>query len=377
LLVLLQFAGCGKSDITTTKMVPTDGNVTIDAEPDSLDGPWVLTGPEGLTVAGRGDTTLVALAPGPYHLTWGQVADWIAPFAQRLELIPGEAIGFEGLYTNSNPFLGREFGTVATFEVATWNLEHFPKRGLVTVDQAARALQAMDVDVVALQEIEEAGYFLALDDRLGDWTGVRAVSAAYNANLAFLYRVGGDWVTDSVGEILTGYNREFPRAPYVLQGRFQGVPVVVINNHFKCCGDNYIDPTDEWDEEVRRRDAGLLLDQYVRTNFPDQMVIIVGDMNDSLTDAADRNVFNVFLDDPDAWRFVDLAIAQGPSGGWSYPGWPSHLDHILVTAALFPAVDGPAAEVAVVPLFLGYPLGWSGYDRDLSDHLPVALKIVP
>jgi endonuclease/exonuclease/phosphatase family metal-dependent hydrolase len=274
-------------------------------------------------------------------------------------------------------FIGREFGTAATIEVATWNLEHFPKRGLVTVDQTARALQAMDVDVVALQEIEDAAYFRALDDRLGDWTGVRAVSAAYNINLAFLYRVGGDWVTDSVGEILTGYSREFPRAPLVLQGRFQGVPVVVINIHFKCCGDNYFDPSDEWDEEVRRRDAGLLLDQYVRTNFPDQKVIIVGDMNDSLTDAADRNVFNVFLNDPDAWRFVDLAIAQGPAGGWSYPGWPSHLDHILVTAALFPALDGPAAEVAVVPLFLGYPLGWSGYDRDLSDHLPVALKLVP
>ena len=368
--------GCGKSDITTTKAAPTTGSIIIDTEPDSLDGPWELTGPEGLTVTGRGDTTLVEFMPGTYSLTWGPVADWNSPFTQQRDLAAGGEARFGGVYTGDNPFTGLEFGTEATLEVVTWNVEHFPKKGLVTVDMVARAILTMDADIVALQEIEDGDYFRDLDDRLGDWTGVRATSASYDVNLAYLYREGGDWVMDSVEEILTGYSREFPRAPLVMEGRFKGVPVVVINNHFKCCGDNFFDG-DEWDEEVRRRDACLLLDQYVETNFPDKKVIIVGDLNDSLTDAADRNVFNVFLDDPAGWRFVDMDIAEGPSSGWSFPGWPSHRDHILVSAALFSAVDGPAAAVSVVPLFEGYPNGFWGFDRDISDHLPVALKLIP
>ena len=181
---------------------------------------------------------------------------------------------------------------------------------------------------------------------------------------------------DSVQEILTSYDREFPRAPYVMEGRFKGTSVVVINNHFKCCGDNYIS-TDPWDEEARRRDAGILLDAYVRDNYAGRNVIIVGDLNDSLTDGPASNVFNVFFDDPATWRFVDMAIAQGPSSGWSFPGWPSHLDHILLAAPLFDAMEGPAAAVSVLPVYSGFPGGWNDYDRNMSDHLPVAVKLIP
>jgi len=374
--LLLLASGCGQTEITLPKNVATTGSILIDTEPDSLDGPWVLTGPEGLTFSGRGDTTLAKFAPGTYTLAWGQVADWNPPFTQQRDLAAGEEARFGGRYTGENPFAGLEFGTDTTLEVVTWNVEHFAKRGLVTVDMVARAVMTMDVDIVALQEIEDAGYFRDLDAQLAGWTGVRAASAGYGINLAYLYRDGGDWVMDSIGEILTANSREFPRAPLVLEGRFKGVPVVVINNHFKCCGDNFIG-TDMWDEEVRRRDACVLLDQYVGANFPGKKVIIVGDMNDSLTDASDRNVFNVFLDNPAGWRFVDMDIAEGSSHGWSFPGWPSHLDHILVNAALFSAVDGPAAAVSVVPLFEGYPNGWSGFDTEISDHLPVALKLIP
>jgi len=104
---------------------------------------------------------------------------------------------------------------------------------------------------------------------------------------------------------------------------------------------------------------------------------VVGDLNDSLTDNPASNVFQVFLDDPATWKFVDMEIAEGPSTGWSFPGWPSHLDHLLITAPLFSAFSEPAATVEVLPLYEGFPGGWSEYDRNMSDHLPVALKLVP
>jgi hypothetical protein len=337
---LFLLAGCGEKSITKIQAPPSTGNVDIDTDPDSLNGPWSLAGPAGLFLSGRGDTTLTRVAPGEYAIAWGPVSQWSAPFAQRQDLAAGGVIRFTGAYTQDNPFQGMEFGTDATLEVVTWNLEHFPKNGQVTIDMAARAIMTMDVDILALQEIENPVFFNELDDRLADWTGVRASSSSYSINLAFLYRTDGDLVVDSLKEILTGFRREFPRAPYVMEGRFKGVGVVVIDNHFKCCGDNYIDE-DPWDEEARRRDAGLLLDDYVRNNYPDRRVFIVGDLNDSLTDIPTSNVFNVFLNDPDTWRFVDLGIAEGPPLGWSFPGWPSHLDHILINAPLFSAWEKP------------------------------------
>ena len=378
-VIALLLTGCGEKTVTAPPAPPAPpqpGTVVIDTQPDDLNGPWRLTGPTGYELTGQADTTLAGLAGGEYVITWETVGDWSPPFAQIKDLAAGGTILFQGVYTRDNPFAGLEFGTEATLEVVTWNLEHFPKNDQVTVDLVARAIMAMDVDILALQEIESGFYFEDLDDKLAGWTGIRASGSSYDINLAFLYRNAGDWVVDSVQEILTSYDREFPRAPYVMEGRFKGTPVVVINNHFKCCGDNYIS-TDPWDEETRRRDAGILLDAYVRDNYAGRKMIIVGDMNDSLTDSPASNVFNVFFDDPATWRFVDLPIAEGPSSGWSYPGWPSHLDHILVAAPLFDAAEGPAADVLVLPVYSGFPGGWNEYDRNLSDHLPVAVKLIP
>ena len=375
----LVLAGCGEKTVTSVNQpqpTPLTGTVIINSEPDSLDGAWLLTGPSGFVLAGGADTTLTGMATGEYSIAWEAVGDWSPPLAQQMRLSGGGVLSFQGVYTEEALFEEMKFGAEATLEILTWNIEHFPKSGQVTVDLVARAVLAMDADILALQEIESSSSFGELDVKLAGWTGVRAGSSAYNINLAFLYRESGDWIVDSVGEIFTALDREFPRPPYVMEGRFKGTPVVIINNHFKCCGDNYIDE-EPWDEETRRRDAGLVLDEYVRNNYVGRKVVIVGDLNDSLTDSPANNVFNMFLNDPATWRFVDLEIAQGSPSGWSFPGWPSHLDHILITAPLFAAWEAPAAEVGVVPLDQGLGGGWNEYDTLVSDHLPVALKLIP
>jgi endonuclease/exonuclease/phosphatase family metal-dependent hydrolase len=270
-----------------------------------------------------------------------------------------------------NPFVGAKVGTDSTLEIATWNIEHFSKKGNETVTAVIQAVEAMDIDIIALQEIENVASFAQVRESLKSYDGYRATSAGYSLNLAFLYREDADLVVDDVYEILVEYNREFPRRPYVLQGRYKNRPLVVINNHYKCCGSGSIDESDLWDEETRRRDASLLLDEYIRTNFPGISVVVVGDFNDSLVDAPTKNVFQNFLDAPELYNFVDMSIAQGPRSGWSFPGYPSHLDHILITAPLFPAYQGKDTLVQVVPLnaFL------RNYDPVISDHLPVVLKV--
>jgi len=273
-----------------------------------------------------------------------------------------------------NPFEGATVGTDSTLEVATWNLEHFAKMDGETVTAVIQAIEGMDVDIIALQEIQDLTYFRQVREGLENWDGDRATSASYSINLAFLYRVDGDLQVDSIYEILVEYSRELPRRPFVLEGRFKSVPMVVINNHYKCCGNGIIGESD-WDEETRRRDASLLLDEFIRANYTDKHVFVVGDFNDNLADIPTRNVFQNFLDASDHYRFVDMAIAEGPGSGWSYPSWPSHLDHIMVTAPVFEAISGSDTEVLVLPLHTFMRNGLVDYSPLISDHLPVVLKL--
>ncbi len=275
-----------------------------------------------------------------------------------------------------NLFAEAKVGTDSTLEVVTWNVEQFPKNGQSTVDYLVDALTALDADILALQEIDSVLDFRKVDAALPNYEGFRANSAGYDINLAYLYKTGGKLTVSSIYEILTDES-SLPRHPLVLQGTFDGQAIVVINNHFKCCGDNLIELNNDWDEETRRYNANLALQGYIQEHFAGDRVIMVGDFNDELTDAPENNVFENFLDDPQEYRFADLPIAEGPNSGWSYPGWPSHLDHILITGALFSAMDRPDSEVRVIRLYDYMLSGWSSYDKNLSDHLPVFIKLKP
>ena len=107
-----------------------------------------------------------------------------------------------------------------------------------------------------------------------------------------------------------------------MEFRFRGRDFVMINNHFKCCGDGFIDRYEPWDEETRRMDATDLLKAYIDTHFAERSVIVLGDFNDSLTDTISHNVFASLLDDPDHYRFTDMGIAEGAAPGGPTPATP-------------------------------------------------------
>ncbi len=278
---------------------------------------------------------------------------------------------------SDNPFANATVGTDSTLEVMTWNLETFPVNGAVTVDLVAKAVAGVDADIVALQEVISESNFQRVIAQLEGWGGYRATGAPYDQNLAFLYRTDGLLAVTGFHEIFTHDSRPFPRPPLVMECTWNGQRILVINNHLKCCGDNVIDEADVWDETTRRRDACVLLDEYVEANEPGTPVVIVGDWNDELDDPAAGNVFANFLADTVHWRFADLPIAQGEGGRVSYPSWGSHLDHILITDELFAAAEKTEALIEVVPLNTYLSGGMSAYYRDLSDHLPVLLRLTP
>jgi len=266
------------------------------------------------------------------------------------------------------------FGTDATFEVVTWNIEWFPKSGQTTVDYVTQIIEALDVDLIAMQELDDRDAFDGMMADLADYVGYH--ESGYFAGLAYIYDPSAITVND-IYEIYTTqpYWNYFPRSPVVMDLSFEGESIFVINNHYKCCGDGVLDYGNTGDEEYRRYRANELLKQYIDANLPDGKVILTGDLNDILTDAPAHNVFQMFLNDPGNYLFVDMAIAQGSSDGWSYPNWPSHLDHILVTDELFDALGNAGSEVATIMIDDHFPGGWWGYDSNVSDHRPVAMRL--
>ena len=264
------------------------------------------------------------------------------------------------------------FGTDTTLEIVSWNIEWFPKE-TATAGYVTDIIQNLDADILAIQEVNDTVAFKQMMDDLPAYKGY--FKSSWFAGLAYIYKPAVVEI-DTVYEIYTisPYWSAFPRSPMVMEMYAGGEKYYIINNHFKCCGDGQLDTDDPDDEENRRLEAVTLLKEYLDTELSEEQVIVVGDLNDELTDDATHNVFQDVLADSANHRFADYPIAAGDEANWSYPGWPSHLDHIWVTNELFADVEEGASSVTTLKLGNYFTGGFWAYESQVSDHRPVALK---
>ena len=267
------------------------------------------------------------------------------------------------------------FGTETTLEIMTWNIEHFPKNGQTTVNYVIEIIEALDVDILAIQEVDDIDSFNQLVDGLSSYNGY--IESEWFAGLAYIFKPDIIQI-NNIYEIYTSseYWNYFPRSPMVMDLNFMDERFIIINNHFKCCGDGILEINNTDDEETRRYFANDLLKEYIDTNFFDENVIVLGDLNDNLLDDAENNVFQMILDDDDNYLFTDFEIANGSNSDWSFPTWPSHLDHILITDELFLEFENINSDIQTIKIDEYLTGGWSEYDENISDHRPVALKLL-
>ena len=114
-----------------------------------------------------------------------------------------------------------------------------------------------------------------------------------------------------------------------------------------------------------------------KINLSEKNVIILGDLNDELTDQEQDNVFMNFISQTCEYLFVDMIIAEdNTSSQWSYPSWPSHIDHILITNELFDEYEKEPSLVQTIHLQEYFDGGWIDYEKYISDHRPVGLRLV-
>jgi endonuclease/exonuclease/phosphatase family metal-dependent hydrolase len=268
----------------------------------------------------------------------------------------------KNIFTSGNSI---QLGTESTLDVITWNIENFPKQNDITIDYLVKLINSMNVDIIALQEIESETDFQFLINSLENYDGIIANSASFNINLALLYSVKLE--VESTYEIFTDDWWSFPRSPLVTHIIWNEQDIYIINNHFKA------NENDSTEDEARRKSASENLEDYVNEYLYGENVIILGDLNDELNDS--MNVFQNFINDSTNYKFVDIDLAYGSKANWSYPGWPSHLDHILITNELFDEFDNEGSSVQTIRLEEYFDNGWTEYENYISDHRPVGLRL--
>jgi len=254
-----------------------------------------------------------------------------------------------------------EPGTNESLDIVTFNVETFPRGEYNSVIMTASLLNTIDADVYALQEVALETGFDQLIELLPGYSGLFYLTDEDEWNLAYIFKNSEVTVDESATRLL------FTDSEYYLRPAFEvkihhiptGIDTYIINNHFKCCGEG---------ESIRRESSEIMKD-YIDTYRNEDAVIVLGDLNDELTgETSGTNPFLCFIDDPDNYEFADMDIAKGSSLFWSYPSWPSHLDHILITDELFENLDTTIVYRAA-PC---YP----DYGTYISDHRPVGIRLV-
>jgi len=261
----------------------------------------------------------------------------------------------------NNEFNENAFGSPQSFDLLTWNIEHFPKHNN-TIDELTNIIPLLEVDIIALQEIEDTESLETLKNNLGDnWFFYRSDSNSNYGTLSYLINTNEIEITQSPYTILSQYDYEFAwRRPYVLKIKHNNIDYTIINIHYKCCDGS----------ESRRLEASIVLENYISNYLNNDNVILLGDFNDLLIDSP--NIFDPFLDESNDYIFTDMEIASGSPAYWSYPGWPSHLDHILITNELFNS-SHDTQTILIEDSF--FPNNSNLYDYYISDHRPVGIRI--
>ncbi|MGM0598000.1 MAG: endonuclease/exonuclease/phosphatase family protein [Myxococcota bacterium] len=266
------------------------------------------------------------------------------------------------------------FGEDSKFDIGTFNIQHFPRAGSITVEQAATALNNLELDIIVFQEIEDSHSFNEMLEKSG-YNGYLSNSAAFDVNQAVAYDKQSVELL-KVEEIFLDDILLFPRPLLVMEFSWkESNPFWVVNLHLKCCGDGIIDESQYDDEEYRRIRAISKLASWIEMYHPDDPVIVIGDWNDDITEPDYKNVFLPLFDSEEGWFFADMEIATDNNALWSYPSYPSHLDHICLSDEYENIFSAPETLVEVIPLHHYYYNGFNDFESSLSDHLPLAISL--
>jgi exonuclease III len=247
-------------------------------------------------------------------------------------------------------------------EIITWNVEHFPKSG-ETINRLQAVLDSLNADIYCFQEIENTA---SLQRMFRNIDGYETAVSSETYMMHYVIAWQKDEFTALDIEDLFVNNAYYfaSRPPLKVQFRWNyGDSLFVFNVvdlHMKAFGDA--------SSRERRRNASRVIADYLVAQSPAESAwIIAGDWNDDINTSSGQYSFEPILDRPDDFMFVTEELSKDPEYA-SYPGWPSFIDHIMITSALFEAYENSTVTTLRLDKI------FSDYFEVLSDHRPVMWK---
>lgn len=278
-----------------------------------------------------------------------------------------------GNNNNLNTTLVEQVGADNTFEILTWNIENFPKPDKdhvdipITVHNVKTIIRNLDVDLIAVQEIVNENVFNVLIDSLEGWNGfLNPFPDAYPnyQHTGLLYKSDMISVTAPT-YILESHISDFayrpPLAAYVKI--YNKASDVIFNFHIIVL---HLKAMSGADNEEKRSNSCIALKEYMDAEIAagaDPDFIVLGDMNDQITDPRTDNVFNVFLDDTAGYSFLTSEITDRNS--YIPSSYASLIDHILISKDARQEYGAGYTDV----LYLDAQ--FHPYPDEVSDHRPV------
>lgn len=249
-------------------------------------------------------------------------------------------------------------GSASTLDVATWNIEFFPKADR-TVEVVADLIASLRLDLIVVEEVASIAAWDELVARLPDHGGVlsshRYTPSEYQ-KIGVLYREDLIEVTgDELLFVEDGYN--WPRPALLVHARVGDVDLDVIGLHLKAGRTS--------DDRDRRIAAIQDLDAWIAARAAtEDEVLILGDWNEDLE--PDDLAFAPLIAAPERYTIHTWPLEEAQAASFIPSG--SLIDHVVTTAGLAGEVAG--GTTVIPPLDAQLPR----YEPDVSDHLPVVLS---
>ena len=272
------------------------------------------------------------------------------------------------LPSDSTTVLVQKRGETDRFEIATWNIENFPKANSQTINNVAQIIKDLDLDLYGVEEITSIRSFDDMLKKLPGWKGVLSNDTYGNGSYqktGILYKSSFISVAH-VQNIFEDDSYAFPRPPleaYVTVKDLDGIKfdfnLIVL--HLKAKGGS--------SNEARRKSACEKLHQYISNEIAagaDSDFVVIGDWNDQLNDPPESNVFEPFLKDSDQFTFLTLGLTNQYS--YISSTYKSLIDQILLTNSALREYGNGTCEV----LYLDQE--YTSYVSYISDHRPVMAR---
>lgn len=246
--------------------------------------------------------------------------------------------------------------------VITWNLEVFPLTE-ETMKRVKQTVEELAPDLVAVQEIAEPAAFQSLVSAMEDYEGILNDDPGAFQRVGLLYRKGRVTL-DEVETLFPSDWYAFPRPPLLARVTIHDetpIDFYAMVLHLKAQLDD--------ESQARRRDACEKLDAWTQAKLAssaEKDIVMLGDLNDKLTDPPQWNVFSSFLDQPDQYSFLTMPAAE--AGEYSYITFEAMIDHVLVTSDMLDEVGAGETEVLKLDEIE------EDYDM-ISDHRPVRTRL--